>query len=183
MSFLKLTIAEDAISKKTESYKNIQAMLGALIVSVSVAIFSGFWYFLVSHDINWNASQVVLVLHLTAGGISLLVIGVYFILHQKDKEQRWWLFLAPWKIKLQSDETEQHLRQRWLGAILTWLFIAIYTSGLLIAIPGLLFYFNIIWMQDYYFFQQLDFIHIGASLVVFPVLLLHLLWVARKQGL
>jgi uncharacterized membrane-anchored protein len=180
MEFFKLTIAEDAISKKTQHYKNLQAMRGSLMISLSVAVVSGFWYFLVSHEINWNASQVVLVLHLAAGGVSLLVMAVYFILHQKDKGQRWWQFLAPWTMKQQPDETRQHLSQRWLGVVLTWLFISIYATGVLIAIPGLLFYFNIIWMQDYYVFQQLNLLHIGASVLVLPVFLLHLLWILRK---
>ena len=47
MSFFKLTIAEDDIEKRTQSYQNLQAILGALLIAITLTITSGFWYLLV----------------------------------------------------------------------------------------------------------------------------------------
>ncbi len=180
MSFLKLTIAEDEVEKKTEGYRNLMSMLYGFTIAFSVTLVSGFWYAFVPRDINWNASQTVLVLHLAGGVMSLFLFVVYFFLHQKDKDQRWLILLTPWNLRREIDEEDQHFRQRQLGHLLTWTLLTIYATGLVIAIPGLLFYLGTVWMQGYYTVQILGEIHLWASVILIPLVFTHMLWITRK---
>lgn len=181
MSFFKLTIAEDDIEKRTQSYQNLQAILGAMLIAITLTITSGFWYLLVPHDINWNASQSIMVLHLIAGICAFILLLVFFILHQKDKQLAWWQFLLPWKIKRQQSDSDQHWQQRLLGALLTWLFIGIFFSGLIIALPAVLFHFDVVKLYGYGLQQTLNLVHQSLSITVLPVFLLHMLWLVRKH--
>ncbi len=180
MSIFKLTIADTDIAKRTQQYKNLLAFQNAFLISFGVALVTGLWYWLVSHEINWNASQLVLILHLAGGGICLLLFPVYFLLHQKDKQQRWWWLVLPWSVKRTEDESAQHLQQRRLGHMVTWLMLVILLSGLIIALPGLLFYTGHIWLQGYGNFQWLALLHTIATLALSPLLLIHILWLTRK---
>lgn len=180
MKFLNLTIAEDDIDKRAEGYHNLMSMLYGFIIAFTVTLVSGFWYYFFPRDINWNASQTILVLHLAAGAMSLLLVFIYFFLHQKDKKQHWWMIFTPWKLRQEHDESESRFQQRKLGHVFTWLIILVYGTGVLIAIPGLLFLMDIIWMQGYYSSQLLNVVHFWASLAIIPILFVHLLWVTRK---
>lgn len=180
MRYFNLTIAEDEVGRRTEGYRNLMSMLYGFAICLAVTLVSGFWYILVPRDINWNASQTVLVLHLAGGVMSLILFVVYFFLHQKDKSQRWWMLLIPWQLTRESDEEPRHFRQRQLGHALTWTLLAIYASGLLIALPGLLFALGTVWMQGYYTSQILNSVHFWASVLLIPVLFIHMLWVTRK---
>ncbi|MCP4990654.1 MAG: hypothetical protein GY928_32815 [Colwellia sp.] len=180
MSFFKLTIAEDDIEKRTQSYQNLQAILGAMLIAITLTITSGFWYLLVPHDINWNASQSIMVLHLVAGICASMLLFVFFFLHQKDKNLAWWQFLLPWTIKRKQSTSSQHWQQRLLGALLTWLFIAIFGTGFLIALPAVLFHFGIIELHGYGLQKVLNFSHQNLSIAMLPVFLLHMLWLVRK---
>ena len=182
MSFFRLTIAEDEVEKKTEGYRNLMSMLYGFTIAFAVTLISGFWYGFFPRDINWNASQTVLVLHLAGGAVSLLLFVVYFFLHQKDKGQRWFSLLTPWKLRREADEESRHFRQRQLGHLLSWTLLAVYGTGLLIAIPGLLFYAGTVWMQGYYNSQIFIVAHLLASMVLIPLLFVHMLWIARKGG-
>jgi hypothetical protein len=180
MSLFRLTIAEDEVDKRTEGYRNLMSMLYGFTIAISITLVSGFWYYFVPRDINWNASQTILVLHLAGGVISLLLIVAYFFLHQKDKDQKWWWIFTPWKLRKEEGEELQHFNQRRLGHLLTWCFLAIYGTGIVIALPGLLFLFKLVWMQGYYTSQILNFGHFWLSVGLLPFLLVHMLWIARK---
>ncbi|HID46403.1 MAG TPA: hypothetical protein EYP34_11700 [Chromatiaceae bacterium] len=181
MSFFRLTIADDEVQKRTESYKNLMSMLYGFIIAFSVTAMSGFWYSLFPRSVNWNASQTVLVLHLAGGIMALFLFVVYFFLHQKDQQQRWWWLFVPWRLKQDKEEPLQHFRQRQLGHLLTWIMLVVFTSGLLIALPGLLFYSGYVWMQGYYTTQILRGVHFWASVLLVPVLITHMLWIARDR--
>jgi hypothetical protein len=182
MSLFRLTIAEDEVDKRTEGYKNLMSMLYGFTIALSITIVSGFWYSFVPRDINWNASQTILVLHLAGGLISLLLVLVYFVLHQKEKAQKWWWIFVPWKLRREGDEEPRHFNQRRLGHILTWCFLGVNGTGLVIALPGLLFLFDTVWMQGYYTSQLLNMGHFWLSVVILPTLLIHMLWINRKGG-
>ncbi|MCG8427305.1 MAG: hypothetical protein MI754_08125 [Chromatiales bacterium] len=180
MSFFRLTIAEDEIAKKTEGYRNLMSMLYGFTIAFSVTLVSGFWYAFFPRDINWNASQTVLILHLAGGVMSLFLFIAYFFLHQQDKKQRWYMLLMPWKLRQEEDETGQHFRQRQLGHLLTWMLLVIYATGLTLSIPGLLFYLGTVWMQGYYTSQTLIAAHLWGSVLLIPLLFTHMLWIARR---
>ncbi len=181
MSFFKLTIAEDVIQKKTQSYKNVTNFLSAFIISFTVTLVSGFWFFAVSHEINWNASQMVLILHLLGGGLSFMLFLVYFFLHQRDKELQWWRFLIPWQIRPEEDETPLHLKQRKLGVYLTWLLLIIYLTGLSIALPGAVFFLGYLHLYSFEQLMLLNNIHVWATFIMLPILLMHFLWSAKNS--
>ena len=170
------------MEKQTEGYQNLMSMLYAFIIAFAVTLMSGLWYHLFPRDINWNASQTVLVLHLGGGVISLILFVVYFFLHQRDKEQPWWWLLTPWKLKKEADEELQHYRQRQLGHVLTWILLIIYGTGIGMALPGLLFYTGNVWMQGYYTTQALGGFHFWVSVVLVPVIFIHMLWLVKKGG-
>ncbi len=181
MSFFKLTIAEDDIEKRTQSYQNLQAILGSMLIAITLTITSGFWYLLVPHDINWNASQSIMVLHILAGICGFILLLVFFFLHQKDKKLSWWQFLLPWTIKRSQSDTAQHWQQRLLGALLTWLFLGIFASGLFITLPAALFHFGVVSLHGYGLQKLLNVIHQNLSVALLPVFLIHMLWLARKK--
>ncbi len=180
MSLFKLTIADDAIQKKTQSYQNVMNFLSAFIISFTVTLVSGFWFWGVSHEINWNASQMVLILHLLGGGLSFILFMAYYFLHQKDKELQWWRFLLPWHIKQMEDETALHLKQRKLGVYLTWLLLIIYLTGLSIALPAVIFYLDYVHLYTFEQLILLNNIHLWATFIMLPILLMHFLWSAKK---
>ncbi len=181
MSFFKLTIAEDDIEKRTQSYQNLQAILGAMLIAITLTITSGFWYLIVPHDVNWNASQSIMVLHILAGISGFILLLVFFFLHQKDKNLSWWQFLIPWTIKRSQSDSSQHWQQRLLGALLTWLLLGIFVSGLIITLPALLFHFDIVKLHGYGLQQTLNTIHQNLSIVLLPIFLTHMLWLVRKH--
>ena len=179
MRYFNLTIADDEITKRAEDFRNLASMLYGFVTAFTVTLASGFWYFFVPHDINWNASQIVLVLHIAGGLISLILFVPFFVLHQRAKEQPVWMLLVPWMMKREADERPQHLNQRRLGHVLTWVLLAVYGTGLLISLPGLLFYWGTVWMQGYATSQLLSDVHFWASLVLIPLLPTHMLWITR----
>lgn len=182
MRLLTFTIAQDELDRKSDGIHNLQSMLYGFVSSFSITIVSGFWYSFVPRDLNWNASQLVLVIHLVAGMMSLVFFVAFFFLHQKFKEQKWWWLLAPWKVRPKADETSHRFHQRQLGHVTSWILLTTFLTGVLIALPGLLFLFDTVWMQGYYVTQVLRNLHFWVSLLVCPVLFTHMLWVARKQG-
>ena len=181
MGIFKLTSAEDEIEKKSQDYQNLQAILGAMLIAVTLTLASGFWYLLVPHDINWNASQSIMVLHLVGGLCALLLLIAFFFLHQKDKKLVWWQFLLPWTIKHKDSDNQQHWHQRLLGALLTWLFIAIFATGIAIALPALFFQLDMVWLHGYYRQQWLNFAHQWFSVALVPIFFIHMLWQVRKH--
>lgn len=182
MRFMKVTIAQDELDKKSEGVQNLLSMLFGFVIAFSVTIVSGFWYAWVPRDLNWNASQIVLVMHIAGGAMSLVLFVAFFFLHQKFKAQVWWHILTPWKLRHQPDEMRQHFHQRRLGHIVTWVMLTIYITGILIAAPGVLFLFDHVWMQGYGATQVLRGMHYWVSLMILPILFTHMLWLTRKKG-
>lgn len=182
MSFFRLTIAEDEIGKRTEGYRNLKSTLYGFSTAFAITLVSGFWYGLVPRDINWNASQIVLVLHLAGGAMSLLLFISFFLLHQREKGHPWYRLLTPWRLHRLADETRQRQRQRQLGYLLAWTLLVIHIGGLMLSLPGLLFYFGTVWMQGYYTTQAQIAVHLWASSLLIPLLFTHMLWLPRKGG-
>lgn len=181
MSFFKLTIAEDAQAKRTQSYQNLQAILGALLISLTLTITSGFWYLLVPHDLNWNASQTIMVLHLAAGLCATIMFMVFFFLHLKDKKIPWWKFLAPWSIKRVNSANKQQWQQRILGALLTWLLLGSILTGLYITFPVISFHFGTVELHGYGLQKNLNACHQFFSIFMLPIFMWHMLWIVLKR--
>lgn len=181
MSFFKLTIAEDAQAKRSQSYQNLQAILGALLIALTLTITSGFWYLLVPHDINWNASQTIMVLHLAAGVCSAIMFFVFFFLHLKDKKVKWWQVLAPWTITRKESANKQQWQQRVLGALLTWLLLGALITGLYIAFPAISFHFGTVELHGYGLQKILNAFHKYFSIFMLPIFMWHMLWIVLKR--
>lgn len=181
MSFFKLTIAEDALEKRTENYQNLQAILGALLIALTLTITSGFWYLLVPHNVNWNASQSIMVLHLAAGICAFMLFIVFFFLHLKDKKIYWWQFLAPWTIKRKQSANKQQWQQRILGALLTWLLLATFITGIYIVLPVISFHFGTVELHGYGLQKILNISHQLLSILMVPAFMGHMLWIVLKR--
>ncbi len=181
MSFFKLTIAEDDQAKRSQSYQNLQAVLGAMLIAITLTITSGFWYLLVPHDLNWNASQSIMVLHLAAGVCAAMLFILFFFLHQKDKNLKWWQFLVPWTIKRTQSANRQQWQQRVLGAILTWLLIGVFISGLYIASPVVSLHFGTVELHGYGLQKILNASHQWLSVLMVPAFMGHMLWIVLKR--
>lgn len=181
VNFFKLTIAEDAQEKRSQSYQNLQAVLGAMLIAITLTITSGFWYLFVPHDINWNASQTIMVLHLVAGICAFILFLVFFFLHQKDKKLKWWQFLAPWTIKRKQSANRQQWQQRVLGAVLTWLMLGVFLSGFYIVSPVISFHFGTVELHGYGLQKTLNASHQFLSILMVPAFLGHMLWIVLKR--
>ncbi len=181
MSFFKLTIAEDALEKRSENHQNLQAILGAMLIALTLTITSGFWYLLVPHNINWNASQSIMVLHLAAGICAAILFIVFFFLHLTDKKIHWWQFLAPWTIKREQSANKQQWQQRLLGALLTWLLLATFITGIYIALPAISFHFGTVELHGYALQKILNISHQFLSILMVPAFMGHMLWIVLKR--
>lgn len=176
MSIFHLTIAEDELEKRAEGFQNLRSMLYGFIAATAIATASGFWYQLVPKQMNWNASQSLLVVHLAAGAMALFLFSAFLVLHMRQQQQRmWWLF-SFWRLRKAHDEEPGHFIQRLMGFILAWTLLSVLISGVLISVPGLLYYGGVLWMQGYALSQLLVLVHLVAALLVPLPLLVHLLW-------
>jgi hypothetical protein len=63
-----------------------------------------------------------------------------------------------------------------VGLSLAWLLLLVCLSGLVLSLPGLLFFQGVVWMQGYALSQLLGGAHWLSALVLPLPLLLHLLW-------
>ena len=181
MRFFNLIIADDEVTKRTEGFRNLSSMLYAFVTAFAVTLVSGLWHLFVPLDVNWNASQIVLVLHIAGGVMSLILLAAFFVLHQRALEQPLWMLLAPWKLEQETDEESRHFNQRCVGHVVTWILLTVYGTGLLISLPGLLFALGTVWMQGYAASQLLGDFHAWATLALIPLLLVHMLWIARSR--
>ncbi|MDZ7753609.1 MAG: hypothetical protein U5S82_18680 [Gammaproteobacteria bacterium] len=180
MKYFKLTVAQTEMDHERLGVHNLISLFGGFAIAFGVALTSGFWYGLIPRDLNWNASQTVLLLHLAAGLMATILLPAFYVLHQRHKDQPLSLLLTPWRLRPQADESAQRYRQRCLGHLLTWCLLLVFGSGLLIAVPGLLFYLGLVWMQGYYLVQSLVWLHLWSSVLLLPLLFTHLLWIAGK---
>lgn len=176
MGLFHLTIAEDELEKQAQGFQNLRSLLYGFIAALAVALTSGFCYQLLPRQLNWNAAQTLLVLHLVAGVMALFLLLVFLHLHLRQQQQSWRQILWFWALRRRSDEEPEHFAQRLIGFTLTWVLLAALVSGMVLSLPGLLYYFGFRWMQGYALSQSLLLLHWLAALLVPLPLLLHLLW-------
>ncbi|WP_421867185.1 hypothetical protein [Motiliproteus sp.] len=181
MGMLNFTVTGGEGDRGFEFFQNLKTLLYGLMLPIALTMVSGFWYLFVPADINWQASQLILVLHLLGGVISLLIVIPFFILHQKEKKQRLRWLLTPWKLGKKSDENEHQFTQRQIGYLLVVLLLLTYGSGLMIALPGLLFAFDLVVLWENPTQLLLGAVHRWAGGLMVPVLLFHMLWLLRHK--
>lgn len=180
MKLFNLTIATDELEKRAEGYKNLSSMLYGFIAALAVAMVTGLWYWLVPRDLNWQVSQIMLVLHLLSGGLSLFTALVFIGLHLRQMLLRWWQLLWPPALCRSGEPSPMQRSQRLAGWLLTLLVLLVLLTGVLLSLPGLLFYPGVVWMQGYEFSQLLLWVHRLAALLLPLPLLVHFLWNARS---
>ncbi|MCK6579342.1 MAG: hypothetical protein L6Q98_14720 [Anaerolineae bacterium] len=136
---------------------------------------SGLYYYLVPHDLNWNVSRVMLILHIFSGTLTFLALTPFVVFHQKDQEGRSLFLLMPWlTFRRRKDEHPRKYRQRLLGHALNGSFLALTLSGFFVALPGILWYAGVVWMPEFLAYQIANSIHLGFTFIVVGLLALHL---------
>ncbi|MBI5960671.1 MAG: hypothetical protein HY866_18175 [Chloroflexi bacterium] len=167
-----------SLSQKTGGlarYKQTMLLMSLFSVCFGLALTSGLYYYLVPHDINWNASQMILVIHLLVGMLAFITIAPFIFIHQHAVEGRRLFFVIPW-IAFRRREKESSWRQgkRVWGYLLTWSLLALGLSGFLLTLPGILWYFEIVWLPGYRIPWTLALVHLGAALLTVGLLWAHL---------
>jgi hypothetical protein len=161
--------------------RRTHSLLLAFAILFSVALVSGFYYYLVPHGANWAASQVVLVLHIISGTLAFIPFIPYVIVHQRDEEGRSLFLIAPWlAFRRREGESAWRHRQRLLGHALGWSILVLSLSGAFVILPGLLWYAGVVWLLDYLVYQVANAIHLGVTFVVVGLALLH--FTGRRNG-
>lgn len=157
-------------------------LLLTFTVTFGLALVTGVYYYLVPHGFNWNASQGALVAHLIAG---LLVFGLiipFTIAHQRQQEGRSRFLLTPWPaLRRRQDEPAGLYRKRLSGHALHWAMLILNLSGIFMIMPALLWFAGIIWLPGYLAYQLSHALHLGMTLVVVGLLLLHFTRRRRSQ--
>lgn len=181
MRGFKLTITNSDWDRNLELFRNLKTLIYGLMLPLALTIVSGFWYLWVSHDLNWNASQTILVLHLIGGLISLIMLIPFFLLHQREKKQKLRWLALPWRLIRKTDESQHQFRQRMIGLGLFGALATVYLSGILIALPGALFYFRLLLLWENATAELLGSIHLISAVLAVGGLFLHMLWLERNK--
>jgi len=140
----------------------------------------GFYYYLVPHGLNWGAAQVMLVLHIVGGALAFGVLVPFVTAHHRYHEGRARFLLAPWRAWRRRDaETLPLNPQRLVGHALHWSIILLLASGVFVAVPGVLFSADVVWLPDYRSYQVGNAIHLGSTFAAAGLMLVH--WLRRRR--
>jgi len=172
---LSLQRARDAGGERGLHYTNLGIMFRTLAMSLAVAVATGLCYWLLPRDWNWNSSQIALVLHLQAGLVIAFALPAFLWLHVRDEPQGARILLRPWLTRRDAHENVASVRQRLIGVLLTWSLGIVCLTGVVLALPGLLFYSGRIWMLGYTNAYWLGTVHLAATLACLPLLVVHML--------
>lgn len=181
MSKFRLTIANGEWESNQELFQNLKTFIYGLMIPLALTIVSGFWYLLVSHDVNWNASQTILILHILGGLISSVILFPFFLLHQKEKKQKVIWLIMPWKLVKRSHETPHHFFQRMVGISVFLSLAVVYSTGFVIVFPGILFYFREPLLWEYGLSGTFGSIHLVSAIFSVMLLFIHMLWLQRHK--
>lgn len=146
----------------------------AFAAMFGVALMSGLFYYLVPHDLNWHVSQASLLLHLATGTVAVVAFTTYVVAHQREQEGRSLLLIAPWlAIRRTEGETRWRHRQRLWGYALTWTTMLVVTSGVLVSLPGMLWFADVIWLPGYLMVRSGNAVHLVLSLAGVGLIWVH----------
>lgn len=149
------------------------------MVFFAIALISGLFYYLVPRDWNWNASQVALWIHLLSGIIGFFYLVPYVLTHYKDKGEDALNLIFLWRaFRRRNDESDWTYQQRVFGHILNWLMALLGLSGLLLALPGILWLGGVVWMSGYPAYQIANLTHLGLAHFALAFIGFH---IARKR--
>ncbi|MBI2332906.1 MAG: cytochrome b/b6 domain-containing protein [Chloroflexi bacterium] len=149
------------------------------MVSFAIALVSGLFYYLVPHDWNWAASQAALWIHLISGIIGIFYLVPYVLAHYKEKDEDPLNLIFPWRaFRRRGNESDWSYQQRIYGHTLNWLMALLSISGLVIALPGVLWLGGVVWLPGYTATQAGNLIHLGLALIALAFIGFH---IARKR--
>lgn len=157
-------------------------LLMTFTVAFGLALATGLYYYLVPHSFNWNALQGVLVAHIIGGLLAFGLIIPFTIGHQRQQEGYSRFLLTPWPaLRRRQGEPAGLYRKRLGGHALHWAMLILNLSGIFMIIPALLWLAGVIWLPGYLAYQLSNALHLGMTLVVVGVLLLHFTRRSRPQ--
>jgi len=149
------------------------------MVFFAIALVSGLFYYLVPHDWNWTASQAALWIHLITGMIGFFYLIPYVLTHYKEKNEDALNLIFLWRaFRRRENESDWAYQQRVFGHILNWLMALLGISGLVLALPGVLWLGGVVWLAGYSAYQIANLTHLGLSLAALAFIGFH---IARKR--
>lgn len=153
--------------------------LRAFAVLFGLGLGGGFYYYLVPHGLNWGAAQVMLVLHIVGWALAFGVLVPFVTGHHRYHEGRARFMLAPWRAWRRPEGPGRRNPQRLVGHALHWSIIVLIASGVLVAIPGVLFAGGVVWLPGYPGYRVGNAVHLGATFAVVGLMLAH--WLRRRR--
>ncbi len=168
------------IAKPTNpAAQTVNRTLLPFMVFFAIALISGLFYYLVPRNWNWNASQAALWIHLLSGFIGFFFIIPYILNHHKDKGEDTLNLILFWRaFRRHAQESDWSYQQRIYGHILNWVMALLGLSGLIIALPAILWLAGIVWLPGYLVYQIGNLIHLGLALIALAFIGFH---IARKR--
>lgn len=159
-----------------------QAMTHQLLVFMvcfAVALVSGLFYYLAPHDWNWTTSQAALWVHLIFGVAAFVFLIPFVLAHSSCKQEAALNLILLWRaFRRRDDESDWSYQQRIFGHFLNWLMALLGLSGLILALPGILWLGGVTWMAGYPAYQIANLTHLGLALSSLALIGLH---IARKK--
>lgn len=176
-----MSTINSAITSKPQpsAAQTITRYLLPFMVFFAIALVSGLFYYLVPRDWNWSASQAALWIHLITGIIGFFYLTPYVQAHYKEKDEDALNLILLWRaFRRRDDESDWSYQQRIYGHILNWLMVLLGISGLILALPGVLWLGGVVWLAGYSAYQIANLTHLGLALVTLAFIGFH---IARKR--
>jgi len=159
--------------------QTISRTLLPFMVFFAIALISGLFYYLVPRNWNWNASQAALWIHLITGIIGFFFLIPYVLTHYKEKNEDALNLIFLWRaFRRRESESDWSYQQRIFGHVLNWLMALLGLSGLILALPGVLWLGGVVWMAGYSAYQIANLTHLGLALFSLAFIGFH---IARKR--
>lgn len=154
--------------------------LRAFAAFFGIGLAGGFYYYLVPHGLNWGAAQVMLVLHIAGGALAFAVLVPFVAAHHRYHEGRARFVLAPWRAWRRRDPgTARPNPQRLVGHALHWSIVVLIASGVFVALPGVLFSADVVWLPDYWAYRVGNALHLASTVAAVVLMLAH--WLRRRR--
>lgn len=159
--------------------QSINRYLLPFMVLCAIALVSGLFYYLVPHDWNWTASHAALWIHILTGMACILFLVPYVLAHHKEKGEATLNLIFVWRaFRRRGNESDWSHQQRICGHVLNWLMALLGLSGLVIALPGVLWLAGVVWLPGYWVYRVGNLIHLGLALIALAFIGIH---IARKR--
>jgi len=167
---------------KSRARRRPVLLLTTFTLAFGLALATGLYYYLIPRGLNWNASQAALIAHIIGGLLAFVLIIPFTIAHQRQQEGQSRFLLTPWPaLRPRRDEPTGLYRKRLGGHALHWAMLALNLTGLFMTLPALLWFAGVIWLPGYLAYRISNALHLGLTLVVVGLLLLHFTRRRRQQ--